>query len=201
MNSLRDLGYDFASAVADLVDNSIEAGSTVIAIDVEFEGDDSWVRIADNGCGMTHDQLREALRSGPPRHFFLSFLRFSIVTNYCTYTLYLLMITKATTNIVEICENVPQKPRFSLNAGFAIRPSPPILMRWPWGFKRSNTFARFLRRNVSLSRRARHAGTVLNPSGSPGSMRALRCWPRGFPSAVTSRRPSEPRPRGQLECT
>ena len=68
---------------------------------------------------------------GPPRHFFLSFLRFSIVTNYCTYTLYLLTITKAATNIVEICENVPQKPRFSLNAGFAIRPSPPILMRWP----------------------------------------------------------------------
>ena len=26
---------------------------------------------------------------------------------------------------------MPQKPRFSLNAGFAIRPSPPILMRWP----------------------------------------------------------------------
>src|SRR5208337_2982573 len=29
--------------------------------------------------------------------------------------------------------HVPQKPRFSPNAGFAIRPSPPILMRWPWG--------------------------------------------------------------------
>jgi len=69
MNSLRDLGYDFASAVADLVDNSIEAGSTVIAIDVEFEGDDSWVRIADNGCGMTPDQLREALRYGAEREY------------------------------------------------------------------------------------------------------------------------------------
>ena len=52
-----------------------------------------------------------AQQAGPPRHFFLSFLRFSIVTNYCTYTLYLLTITKATTNIVEICENVPQKAR------------------------------------------------------------------------------------------
>src|SRR5271157_1062890 len=70
--------------------------------------------------------------SGPPRHFFLSFQRFSIGINYCTYTLYLLTITKATTNIVERCENVPQKPRFSPNAGFAIRPRPPILMRWPW---------------------------------------------------------------------
>ena len=81
-----------------------------------------------------HDTCRQGhllSTPGPPRHFFLSFLRFSIVTNYCTYTLYLLTITKATTNIVERCENVPQKPRFSPNAGFAIRPSPPILMRWP----------------------------------------------------------------------
>jgi hypothetical protein len=69
MNSLRDLGYEFASAVADLVDNSIEAGATVIAIDVEFEGDDSWVRIADNGCGMSPDQLREALRYGAERDY------------------------------------------------------------------------------------------------------------------------------------
>jgi len=69
MNSLRDLGYDFASAVADLVDNSIEAGATVIAIDVEFEGNDSWVRIADNGCGMSPDQLREALRYGTERDY------------------------------------------------------------------------------------------------------------------------------------
>src|SRR5208337_4684635 len=82
-----------------------------------------------------HDTCRQGhllSTTGPPRHFFLSFLRFSIVTNYCTYTLYLLTITKATTNIVKRCENVPQKPRLSPNAGFAIRPTPPILMRWPW---------------------------------------------------------------------
>ena len=30
------------------------------------------------------------------------------------------------------CDNVPQKLRFSPNAGSAIRPSSPILMRWPW---------------------------------------------------------------------
>ena len=71
------------------------------------------------------------LDAGPPRHFFLSFLRFSIVTNYCTYILYLLMITKATANIVKRCDDVPQKLRFSPNAGSAIRPSLPILMRWP----------------------------------------------------------------------
>ena len=42
------------------------------------------------------------------------------------------MITKATAHIVKRCDDVPQKLRFSPNAGFAIRPSSPILMRWPW---------------------------------------------------------------------
>lgn len=67
--SLRDMGYDFASAVADLVDNSIEAGASLVAIDVEFDGDDSWVRIADNGRGMTAEQLREAMRYGSEREY------------------------------------------------------------------------------------------------------------------------------------
>ena len=76
---------------------------------------------------------RSGQSPGPPRHFFLSFLGFSIVTNYRTYTLYLLPTTKATTNIVKRCEDVPQRFSFPPNAELAIRPSPPILMRWPWG--------------------------------------------------------------------
>lgn len=69
IRSLRDMGYDFAQAVADVVDNSIEAGSTLVAIDVEFDGDDSWVRIADNGKGMKPDELREAMRYGAERDY------------------------------------------------------------------------------------------------------------------------------------
>ncbi len=69
MKSLRDLGYDFPAAVADIVDNSIEAGATIIAIDVEFDGDDSWVRITDNGKGMEPAQLREAMRYGAERDY------------------------------------------------------------------------------------------------------------------------------------
>ena len=61
VSSLRDMGYEFTTAVADLVDNSIEAGATVVTIDIEFEGEDSWVRISDNGIGMTSNALREAL--------------------------------------------------------------------------------------------------------------------------------------------
>ncbi len=69
IRSLRDMGYEFAAAVADLVDNSIEAGATRVDIDVEFDGDDSWVRIADNGKGMTPPELREAMRYGAEREY------------------------------------------------------------------------------------------------------------------------------------
>ena len=69
IRSLRDMGYDFSSAVADLIDNSIAAQSTLVAIDVEFDGDDSWVRIADNGIGMSNAELKEAMRYGAERDY------------------------------------------------------------------------------------------------------------------------------------
>jgi len=69
IKSLRDMGYDFSQAVADIVDNSIEADATLVAIDIEFDGDNSWVRIADNGKGMTPKQLREAMRYGAERDY------------------------------------------------------------------------------------------------------------------------------------
>src|SRR4051794_18539511 len=52
-NSLRDIGYDFPTAVADLVDNCIAADATRIEVDLEFEGADSIVVISDDGVGMT----------------------------------------------------------------------------------------------------------------------------------------------------
>lgn len=69
IKSLRDMGYDFSQAVADIVDNSIEAKASLVAIDIEFDGDDSWVRIADNGTGMKPDELREAMRYGAVRDY------------------------------------------------------------------------------------------------------------------------------------
>lgn len=69
MRSLRDVGYDFSTAVADLVDNSIEAGATLIDIKVEFDGDNSWVRIVDNGRGMHPFELIEAMRYGSARDY------------------------------------------------------------------------------------------------------------------------------------
>jgi len=69
ITSLRDMGYDFAAAVADVVDNSVEANATKVDIAVHFDGDDSWVRITDNGVGMKPAQIREALRYGAEREY------------------------------------------------------------------------------------------------------------------------------------
>jgi hypothetical protein len=69
MSSLRDMGYEFTTAVADLVDNSVAAGATRIAVDIEYEGEHSWVRISDNGSGMAADALREAMRYGSTREY------------------------------------------------------------------------------------------------------------------------------------
>jgi hypothetical protein len=67
--SLRDIGYDFPSAIADLVDNSIMAGATRVEILIEFDGPDSSICISDNGRGMTANALVEALRYGSRRQY------------------------------------------------------------------------------------------------------------------------------------
>lgn len=69
INSLRDIGYELPQAVADLVDNSIEAGATEVRIDLVFEGSESWIRIADNGSGMDTDTITESLRLGSMRDY------------------------------------------------------------------------------------------------------------------------------------
>ena len=67
--SLRDIGYDFPSAVADIVDNSIMAGAARVDILVEFDGANSSITIADDGDGMTANGLVEALRYGTRRTY------------------------------------------------------------------------------------------------------------------------------------
>lgn len=69
INSLRDIGYELPQAVADLVDNSIEASATEVRVDVVFEGSDSWIRIADNGVGMDTATITECLRIGSSREY------------------------------------------------------------------------------------------------------------------------------------
>lgn len=64
MVSLRDIGYDLPSAVADLVDNAIDANAEEITVDLVASGPDSWLRVTDNGLGMSRRQLDEAMRYG-----------------------------------------------------------------------------------------------------------------------------------------
>jgi hypothetical protein len=70
--SLRDIGYDFPSAVADIVDNSVMAGASQVNISIEFAGEESYVVIADDGVGMTSNALLEALRYGSRRRYGLN---------------------------------------------------------------------------------------------------------------------------------
>lgn len=70
--SLRDIGYDFTAAVADLVDNSIAAGSSRVEVLIEFAGSASRVFIADDGEGMTENALVEAMRFGSRRSYGLN---------------------------------------------------------------------------------------------------------------------------------
>ncbi len=69
VRSLRDMGYEFSAAVADLVDNSIAANANTVRITVEWQGMSSYVLIADNGEGMRPEELREAVRFGSERDY------------------------------------------------------------------------------------------------------------------------------------
>ncbi|TCW21172.1 ATP-binding protein [Dietzia cinnamea] len=67
--SLRDIGYDFSSAVADLIDNSVSAGAEKIRVFMEFDGEDSRVLICDDGHGMSVNGALESLRFGSRRDY------------------------------------------------------------------------------------------------------------------------------------
>lgn len=76
VESLRNMGYDCATAIADIVDNSISADASEIYIDIIPKQDarlntlpkqdfhPAAIIIADNGKGMDRDELHEAMRFG-----------------------------------------------------------------------------------------------------------------------------------------
>ncbi|MDB5238720.1 MAG: hypothetical protein JWO00_55 [Candidatus Parcubacteria bacterium] len=66
IESLRNMGYDCSTAIADLVDNSVTAHASEIYIDIlPKEGSrPALIYIADNGKGMDKDNLHEAMRFG-----------------------------------------------------------------------------------------------------------------------------------------
>lgn len=75
IQATRDSGYKgTASAISELVDNSIQAGATRIAISVAAKSNDDEERsvdvsVLDNGCGMDPATVRQALRFGGSTRF------------------------------------------------------------------------------------------------------------------------------------
>ena len=72
--AMRDSGYkDTGSAVAELVDNSIQAGATEISISLTVQNDEEIhpivLMVIDNGVGMDYPTLHTALRFGGSSRF------------------------------------------------------------------------------------------------------------------------------------
>ena len=62
--SLRDVGYSLQTAVADVIDNSIAAGARDVRLFAETHSDSPAIGILDDGCGMSEEELVEAMRPG-----------------------------------------------------------------------------------------------------------------------------------------
>jgi Histidine kinase-, DNA gyrase B-, and HSP90-like ATPase len=69
MHSLRDLGYDLPAAIADLVDNSLDASASAVNVDLGGDWRGSYLRVVDDGVGMTERELDEAMRYGSARRY------------------------------------------------------------------------------------------------------------------------------------
>jgi len=62
--SMRAFGYDVATAIADLVDNSISARAKQVWVDFHWNGSDSTISVTDDGEGMTSELLVAAMKLG-----------------------------------------------------------------------------------------------------------------------------------------
>lgn len=62
IESFGCFGYELKTALADIIDNCITAGARNIWIRHYWNGPFSWISIRDDGCGMTEDELRTAMR-------------------------------------------------------------------------------------------------------------------------------------------
>tara|TARA_R110002126_G_scaffold144276_17_gene290353 strand:- start:559 stop:1980 length:1422 start_codon:yes stop_codon:yes gene_type:complete len=61
---MRDLGYSLETAIADIIDNSISAGSDKIDIVCDLSDDRPVLVVIDNGKGMSPEELLGAMRHG-----------------------------------------------------------------------------------------------------------------------------------------
>ena len=64
IESLRYLGYGNYEAIADLVDNAVDAEAQHISVRVQQRNNQPLISIADDGAGMTCEVLDQAMRLG-----------------------------------------------------------------------------------------------------------------------------------------
>ena len=65
ITALRQIGYSLEQAIADLVDNSINAGASTVLIRFLHDGESiKAVAVVDDGAGMNEDELHNAMRFG-----------------------------------------------------------------------------------------------------------------------------------------
>ncbi len=69
VTSLRSIGYEPATAVADLVDNSVSAGATEVSVRIDRDHGPWRIVVADNGSGIRERDLDEAMRFGTRRNY------------------------------------------------------------------------------------------------------------------------------------
>lgn len=64
IQALRNIGYNAQTAIADIVDNSVDAKADCIHIEFEYDSGNGYIRIEDNGVGMTSKGLQQAMTIG-----------------------------------------------------------------------------------------------------------------------------------------
>jgi len=65
IEGLRDTGYDFNTALADIIDNSVDADAAKILVKIEMDGfGEVTIAIADDGIGMDEAALKNAMTYG-----------------------------------------------------------------------------------------------------------------------------------------
>jgi hypothetical protein len=64
LEALRGLGYSTATALADIIDNSIAAGADQVDVTFGWRGHDSFIAVLDNGTGMDRAALERAMKIG-----------------------------------------------------------------------------------------------------------------------------------------
>lgn len=72
IQAIRDSGYvSISTALAELIDNSVQAGATTIDISIDGDTDDGWpsISVEDDGRGMSTRELRACLQFGGTSRF------------------------------------------------------------------------------------------------------------------------------------